>query len=426
MKTIKTLASAGLVAALAATGAAAQEVNTEVSGEISVWTWPNNDRTFEALMPAFNEVYPNVTVDVQGYPSGNNVYLNTLQRALMSNSGPDVAMIEIGMIAQLRDRDQFADLRDAPFNAGAMADQFTDFAWENVLGADGQVAAVPKHIGPGGLFYRADIWEEAGYDTDPEAMAELLSDWDALLEAGKQVAAPNERWIIGSGEEIVRSYLAQNGLSYFSEDGTHNFDHPVMIEAFDLVGEFAEADLISPFSAWTPEWQGAFARGQFASVIYGNWMGGLLKRAYSTEDAGKWRVTFAPAAPNGVRAFNMGGDYMAVLAGTDNPEAAWAFVTFVVSDPASLEQQYQQDDLYPAFAPATESDWINFADPYYGGQNVNEFFAEVQEKLVPLTLHPLDSIAQSAMQTAVDNVVRGVMSPQEALAQAKEQVEARL
>lgn len=426
MTRLRTLAGAGLAAAIAATGALAQEPNTEISGQIDVWTWPNNDRTFEALMPLFNEVYPNVEVEIQGYPNANNVYLNTLQRALMSNSGPDVAMLEIGMIAQMRDRPQMVDLGEAPYNAGDMADEFADFTWQNVLGEEGKIAALPKHTGPGGLFYRADIWEEAGFDPAPEAMAELLSDWDAFLEAGKQVAVPNERWVVGSGEEIVRTYIAQHGVHYFDEDGNHNFDDPAFIEAFELVGEFAEAGLISPFSAWTPEWQGAFARGQLASVTYGNWFGGLLKRAYATEDDGLWRVTFAPAAPNGVRAFNSGGDYIGVVRGTDNPDAAWAFATFIVSNARALEQQYQSDDLYPAYLPATESDWINFEDPYYGGQNVNEIFAEVQSSMVPFTLNEADSIALPAIQTAVDNVVRGVMSPEEALQQAKEQVEARL
>ncbi len=429
MRHIKKALMLGLAAgfALAGTQAMAQdEPNTDIEGTIDVWTWPNNDRTFEALKPAFNEAYPNITVEIQGYPAADDVYLNNLQRAMLSGSGPDVAMIEIAMMAQLRQREHWADLREEPFNAGEMGEDFAGFTWNNVTLDSGKIVALPKHTGPGGLFYRADIFEEAGLPTDPEEVGALISDWDAFYEVGQKLVIPNERWVVGSGEEIVRAYLAQNGVSYFDEEGNLNFDDPAMAEAFDLVAKFAEADLISPFSAWTPEWQGAFARGQLASVMYGNWFGGLLKRAYAPDDAGKWRVTAAPAAPNGNSAFNSGGDYIGVLDNSDNKEAAWAFVKWIVSNEDSLKQQYQNDDLYPAWMPATESEWINFEDPYYGGQNVNEVFAQVQGEMVPFVLNPLDSVAQNAIQTAVDNVVRDVMGPEEALAQAKSTVEARM
>ncbi len=46
---------------------------------------------------------------------------------------------------------------------------------------------------------------------------------------------------------------------------------------------------------WTPEWQGAFARGQIATIVVGNWFGGLLQSAYAPGDAGKWGVAPAPA-----------------------------------------------------------------------------------------------------------------------------------
>lgn len=427
MSTIRKLLMLGLTASLSMVGAqaVAQETpNADIEGTISVWTWPNNDRTFEALKPAFNEAYPNISVEIQGYPAADNVYLNNLQRAMLTGNGPDVAMIEIAMMAQLREREQWADLSQEPFNA--TGENFADFTWNNVVLDSGKVVALPKHTGPGGFFYRSDIFEQAGLPSDSESVGELISDWDAFYEVGQELAIPNERWVVGSGEEIVRAYLAQNGLHYFDADGNLNFDEPAMTEAFELVARFAEAGLISPFSAWTPEWQGAFARGQLASVMYGNWFGGLLKRAYAPDDAGLWRVTHAPAAPNGNSAFNSGGDYIGILENSDNKEAAWAFVTWIVSNADSLRQQYENDDLYPAWTPATESDWINFEDPYYGGQNVNAVFSEVQSEMVPFVLNPLDSVAQNALQTAVDNVVRGVMGPEEALAQATATVQAQM
>lgn len=419
---LKTLAvlSAGLM-----TVAPAAAQNTDITGDISVWTWPNNDRTFEALLPAFNEAYPEINVEIQGYPTANDAYLNTLQRGMLSGSGPDVAMIEIGMMALLRERPQWVDLTQDPYNAGEMLDDFAEFTVNNVTLEDGKVVALPKHTGPGGMFYRRDIFEEAGLPTDPAAIGELFSDWDAFIEEGQKLVVPNERWVIGNGEEIVRAMTAQAGVSYFDEEGNLQFDHPVFREAFEKVKQAADAGMISPFAAWTPEWQGAFQQGQLATVMYGNWFGGLLKRAYATDQEGLWGVAFAPGI-DGNRSFNSGGDYIGILETSDNKEAAWAFVKWIVSNESSLTQQYQSDDLYPAYMPATETDWINFEDPYYDGQNVNEIFAPVQAELTPFVLHPLDSVAANAMRTAVDNIARGVMGVDEALAQAKETVQARM
>jgi hypothetical protein len=53
-------------------------------------------------------------------------------------------------------------------------------------------------------------------------------------------------------------------------------------------------------------------------------------------------------------------------------------------------------------------------------------FAPVQANLIPATLNAKDNIVGAAMQTAVNNIVQGVATPEEALAQAKTEVAARL
>ena len=423
----RTLLAAAMATLLMPLVAQAQDApSADISGTITVWTWPNNDRTFAALMPAFNEAYPNIKVEVQGYPNANNGYLNTLQRALLSGSGPDVAMIEIGQLALLRERPQWVDLSQAPYNAGELMANFAPAAAANVTLPDGKIVALPKHTGPGGLFYRRDIFEEAGLPTDPEEVTALLADWNAFIEVGKKVVVPNERWLLANGMEIVSTMMAQRGVSWFDAGGNLQLDNPVFAEALDLVKVAADEGLISPFVMWTPEWQGAFGQGQIATIMSGNWMGGLLKRAFAPNDAGKWGVAPAPAAADGNRSFNAGGDHIGILETSDNKEAAWAFIHWLVMNDESLKQQYQNDDLYPAWTPAGSTEWINFEDPYYAGQNVNEVFATVQAGLIPFTLNANDPVAIGAMQTAVNNVVQGVATPEEALEQAKTEIAAKM
>lgn len=426
MKTVlKGLAALALAGAASVPALAQEAADTSISGTVNVLTWPNNDRTFQALLPAFNQAYPNITVNIQGIPQANNAYLNAVQRAMLAGGGTDVAMIEIGMMALLRDKPQWVDLSRAPYNAGEFINDFAGFTVANVTLSDGKIAALPKHTGPGGMFYRSDIFAEAGLPTDPTEVGALFADWDAFITEGKKLVIPNERWVIGNGEEIVRAMMAQAGVSYFDTEGNFQIDNPIFKTALEKVKEAADAGMISPFTAWSPEWQGAFQRGQLATALYGNWFGGLLKRAYATDQEGKWAVTQVPGV-DGKRSFNSGGDYIGILEGSQNKEAAWAFIHWVVTNDESLKQQYQNDDLYPAFTPAGSADWINFDDPYYGGQNVNEVFAPVQAEMTPFTLNALDPVAATAMGTAINNVARGVQTVDEALAAVKAEVQAQM
>ena len=59
-------------------------------GEITVWTWPDNDKTFAKTVPIFEKKFPNIKVKVQAF-EGGDPYHNKLLASLVSGSGPDVA-----------------------------------------------------------------------------------------------------------------------------------------------------------------------------------------------------------------------------------------------------------------------------------------------------------------------------------------------
>ena len=427
MKLTRRMMMASAMAAMATRGYASPlAVDPNLTATIKVWTWPNNDRTFAALMPAFNAAFPNIKVEVQGYPQADSQYLNTLQRAMLSGSGPDVAMIEINELALLKTRPQWVDLAAAPYNAGEIIKDFAAFTAANVTTPEGKIVALPKHTGPGALFYRRDIFTEVGLPEDPAAVKDLLSTWDAFLTEGAKLVKPNERWMIANGMEILSARKGQAGVSWFGADGSLQFANPIFLDALQQIKAAADKGLISPFAMWSPEWQSAFGKGQIATIMSGNWFGGLLKRAFAPDDGGKWAVAPIPADASGNRAWNYGGDHIGILETSANKEAAWAFIHWLVTADESLKQQYQNDDLYPAYLPAGKAEWINFEDPYYGGQNVNEVFAQVQATMTPWTLNEKDRVADEAMQTAINNVVQGVETPEAALAAATAAVTARL
>lgn len=418
---------AGVAGALMLAGAAAPVAaqDSNLKGSITVWTWPDNDKAFAETLKVFNAQHPNVRVQVQAFPPGET-YKNKLMSALLAGSGPDVAMIEINSVALFRGRPEFLDLSKAPYNAGQYASLYEPFAWNNVTSPDGRIFALPKNTGPGGLFYRRDLFAAAGLPSEPAEVAKILRTWDDYIETGRKLAKANQQWMVSTPLEMIRAYTAQSGVSYFDKEGQPNIGGPVFRKAFELVKKAGEAGLVSPFEQWSPEWQGAIARGAVATYPAGNWWGGFLKTAYAQNQGGKWGVVPAPANADGKTAFNYGGDYIGVLNWSENKDAAVAFIQWVTQNDESLRIMYQKNDLYPALAKATRAEWINHKDPYFANQNLNEIFEPVNHSMTPLVTHPLDLVAAAAVRNAANNIIRKGMAVDEAIEGALREVRAKM
>jgi ABC-type glycerol-3-phosphate transport system substrate-binding protein len=85
---------------------------------------------------------------------------------------------------------------------------------------------------------------------------------------------------------------------------------------------------------------------------------------------------------------------------------------------------YAANDLYPAWQPVLDAKWINDEDPFYSGQNVNEVFSPVSERMEPPVTNPNDAVAETAMVAAVTDVVEGEASVDQALDAAAKQIRA--
>ncbi|WP_020580277.1 ABC transporter substrate-binding protein [Actinopolymorpha alba] len=391
------------------------------TGEITVWTWPDNDRTFMQTIPSFQRKFPHIKVRVQGF---SGTFNSKLLGALVSGTGPDVAMVEITSVSNFKSKPGFVDLSQRPFGAGALASRYADFSWKYVSDTDtGRIFALPKNTGPGGMFYRRDIYDAAGLPTDPAEVQQAISDWDAFVEAGRKVAMKGERWMLDDPAQIVATLRGQAGVSYFDESGTPQLASDTIVRALEFAMELKSMGLMAPDMS-SQERGAAINSGKIATFFSGNWFGGLIKAQYAPDSAGKWGVALAPAT-NGVSSFNYGGDFIGILQSSNNKLAAWEFIKWVTQDSDSLSAMYGRD-LYPAWKPAWDSTWINKPDPFYAGQNVNTVFSEVSATMKPPVTNPNDSIANTALSTAINDVVHGVRSIRTALARAQADVEDKI
>ena len=69
--------------------------------------------------------------------------------------------------------------------------------------------------GPTGLYYRSDLFDEAGLPSEPEEVAESIRTWDALLELGAKLRADSDLALIANATMIFNQYINASPERYF-------------------------------------------------------------------------------------------------------------------------------------------------------------------------------------------------------------------
>lgn len=368
------------------------------SGKIVVGGWPSGDEAFKAALEGFNEEYPDIEVEFQF--TDTTAHHQALQTALAAGSGaPDVAMVEGAYIAQYRDSSALTNLYDDPYNADELKDDFVAYKWDQAVSSDGsRLVAIPWDIGPCTYFYRTDVFEECGLPTDPEEVAQLMSTWDGVLEVAEAVSIPGERWLLPDAAYLYNELFCNR--DYYDEDLNLQLEREGDLECLDAVIKMRENGWDMNVDMWSNEAYAAYADGTCVSVATGAWFGGFLKTDIDPEGAGHWGVTTLPGS---VKSSNWGGSFLVIPEQSENKEAAWAFVEYMLATPEAQNTMFEAVDYYPAYMPAWEDSAIYDAeDPYFGGQQTKKLWAEIAAELEPVYTTIMDTAAEGCIYSSVN------------------------
>ena len=387
-------------------GAAA---DAEVSGPIVVGGWPAADEAFEAIIPMFNEQFPDVEVEILMSPAGD--FRQLLITSFAAGSGaPDVVMLEGGWMGELRESLALENLYDEPFDGGRFADDFVEFRWEFAHSLDGRLAAIPWDIGPATLFYRADIFEEVGLPTDPEEVHAMMSTWEGFLSMAEAVHIPGERWLIADAAYMFQ-WLFMN-RDFFNERLELQLERPGAIEALEAAIIMRENEWDAQTgSMWSTEANAGFANGSIVTSTAGCWYGGFLKSWVSPDNEGNWRATRLPA---GLPDSNWGGSFVAIPTQSENKLAAWAFIEFSMTTPEAQNAMFEAVDYFPALISAWDDTEIyDWADPYFGGQRTRALWVEIASNIHPVHTTMIDGSADGNLTNAVNSALAEGLSAHE-------------
>jgi multiple sugar transport system substrate-binding protein len=339
------------------------EAALQEGGEITYWSWTPSA---EAQVAAFEEAYPEVTVNLVNAGTNTEEYTK-LQNAIKAGSGaPDVVQIEYYAFPQFALTDALLDL--APYGFGDLENDYTPSTWGSV-DFDGAVYGLPQDSGPMAMFYNQAVFDQFGLT--------VPTTWDEYIATAQQLTAadPTKHITSDTGDAgFTTSMIWQAGGHPFEVDGTDVTidlaDEGSQLWA-DTWNQLVANDLLSDTPGWTDEWYQGLGDGSIATLITGAWMPGVLESSVP-DAAGDWRVAPIPTYDGTPVTAENGGGGQAVTKQSGNPALAAAFLKWLNNDEESLEI-FAESGGFPATVAQLESeDFLNVESEYFGGQKINE------------------------------------------------------
>ncbi|WP_100405744.1 ABC transporter substrate-binding protein [Bacillus solitudinis] len=387
---------------------------------LTAWAWNVNVGALEAAIAEFQNEHPNVELEVQDF--GRLDVYDKLSTGLAAGGLglPDIVLVEDDRIQGYVESfpDGFLNLSEMGYDEHE--EVFPQFKTE-LASYDGSFYAMPFDAGPTGLFYRTDIFEEAGVN------AEDIETWDDFLVAGEQIkeatgiyAMPLDMY---KDDPLFRMMLNQEDVYYFDEEGNIDFTNPKAINAMEMLKKFADADLVKDVDGWNGV-VSSTVDGSVATVPFGAWYYGTIIDQAS-ETSGNWGVIPLPSfEEGGNRAANLGGSAWMIPQASENTETAYEFLEFFTTSDELQLVAMEDHGLFPSLNTVYDSEVFTSGVEFFGGQPIWELFASQMED-VPTAYYTDDySLALDEAIKAQADVFLGA-EPKKALEEAAERLSSR-
>ncbi|WP_424767525.1 ABC transporter substrate-binding protein [Paenibacillus sp. sgz302251] len=346
--------------------------STDEKVQLTAWAWNVNVGALNSAMELYKKDHPNVELKVEDI--GRLDVYDKLSTGLAAGGIglPDIVLVEDDRIQGYLEAfpKGFINLTEKGFDS--KADAFPAFKKE-LASKDGQFYAFPFDAGPTGMFYRTDIFEQAG--VNPES----ITTWDEFIEAGKTIkektgaqALPIDKF---KDDALFRMMLNQQGVYYFDKDGNIDFNNPAAVKAMETLKAMGDADLVKDVNGWDGT-VSATIDGSVATVPFGAWYyGTIIDQAKDT--SGKWGVFQLPAfEKDGNRAANLGGSSWMIPSATENVDAAYAFAEYFATSNEVQEIAMDQHGLFPSLQTVYDSELFQSEVEFFNGQKIWKLFSE--------------------------------------------------
>lgn len=391
--------------------------DVEMADSAEGWGWNIAAQSLQLVAETYNEEN-DASVEVEEL--GGDAWEQRFQTAITSGEGaPDFSVVQNYDVTNYADIGGLRDLTDRIEEAG-IEDEIVEGKWETVT-HDGAYYAIPWDIGPTGVFYKRDRYDDAGINPDD------LETWDDFIEAGQEL--PDDVAMINLPPQDMstmwRMLFRQLGGQPVTEDGAVNIHSEESVRVAELIKEMNDAGITTRVETWSGGWFTAFGEGTIASIATAAWMDGTLREELPDTE-GNWGVYKLPAfEEGGTRSSNRGGSNMAIPDQIeDDPvvERAFDYCLWAMTDPDAQNAILEEYGIFPSLQTAYDDPLYDEELDFYGGQPVFRLFAEVAEEIEPYRYTVDSPEIMDAIETEFTRLLDDEKSPEEAMQDAAETV----
>lgn len=372
----------------------------EVTLDMFWWTDGNETVVMQGLIDEYEELHPNVTINLQEIAFED--LTTKLQMAIAGGEAPALSRCTETTISQLHDAMiDFADYVDGE----QLKAQYLDSVDYLMMSGD-QICALPTEVTANGMIYNKTAFDQAGVEV-PAGEDDIWT-WEEFRDAlqtvvdnsdvqyGMVIDNPSHRWCTIM-YEFGASLANENGGNLSSEEGLNAihftkdlFDSGLAVSSIWLSGEDAN---------------NLFRSGQVAVHIAGTWM--MQNYDENIKDF-EWGVTYMPVGTT--RSSVPGGKAITVFDGTGVEQAAVDFATWVTAQEQNAS--YCEQSLF--VSPRVDNANIEYSvrtDEF--AVFANELANTVTAAGFDLSMPGYTTVAYTALQQLWPEVLTGALTPEE-------------
>jgi multiple sugar transport system substrate-binding protein len=379
--------------------------------EITYWHTMSDPESaqLDNVIAAFEAANPGIIVKPTRYAYDD--FKSALLTALAGGEGPDTARMDIAWVPEFADQavlmqldgnmPGFDEIKAAVF-PGPLSTNF----W------NGHYYGLPQNTNTQVLLWNKADYEAAGLTEAPKTMEEFAA-------VACQLSKGEEQY----GYALGGTYFWAPAPIFYAMGGkvvdpdittaTGYINGPESVAAFTMLTDLYNQGCISPNllggGIGTAD---GHATGLYANIIDGPWMVDIYKGNYPDFEV---NFSLIPTGPDGTTSSVVGGEDLVVFSGTQNSDAAMQWAAFLLGEES--QKMMAEVGVIPTLASLAN-------DP-----SMPEYFGVFMEQLktaqarVP---HPKWGDMDGAINNAFQRMLRGEQTPQEALDQAAEEINALL
>ncbi|MGH3762140.1 sugar ABC transporter substrate-binding protein [Actinophytocola sp.] len=363
----------------------------KATGEITVWAMGTEGEKLSVLADDFMKENPDAKVSVTAVPwDGAH---NKISAAIAGQETPDVTMLGTTWIGEFA-KTGALDVVPPDF---VREEDFFPGAWETGV-VDGTSYSVPWYVETRALYVNKAVAAKAGVTEPPR-------DWDSLKQAAKDMQAKGgaeQGLYLQPGQtgswQTVMPFVWQNGGDIWNGE-QFTLDSPEAIEAYEYYQSFYQEGLSSKNRLDEGEQEPRLLSGEIAAIVSGPWHIGLLDELGGE---GKYDVWPMPNESGDVTSF-IGGSNMSVFKNSDNRDAAWKFVSYLMRPEVQVKWYDTVKDL-----PAVQAAWED--ETLAGDELLKTFGDQLNKAKAPPAIPTWEQIA-AGVDTELEKIAKGTATP---------------